>query len=97
MTDNPTFDLEKRWLRAVCRYEVLTDAPPLMPDAEWDALTLALQASWGTISPVFRNAVPFSCLASSTGSGIDWTKGAPLAILEAERKLLSESFDEDQF
>ena len=93
---DPIKDLERLWLRSVARYEVL-DADPLMPDADWDQLVLVLRKRWGELSSVFRLAVPFGCIAGSTGSGINWTDGAPAAILEMEKKLLPESFDPTEF
>lgn len=89
----PIFDLEKLWLRAVCCYEVL-DAP-IMSDGEWDELTKTLVSRWSELSSVFRHCVPLACLASSTGSGIDWSKGAPASVLETERARIA--YDPEQF
>jgi len=74
-------DLERAWLDATCLYEQLDDA--VLSDTRWDQLTLHLWRNRDQLSPYFRDSVPYACLASSTGSGIDWSRGIPALVLGA--------------
>lgn len=71
------------WLRATAAYEVL--AQPIMSDAEWDALTIVLKNNYDQLDPYLKHAIPFDCLLSSTGAGVNWTKGLPAIALEKLR------------
>ncbi len=77
----PLRRLEVAWIDATALYEVL-DAG-VMSDDLWDRLTKHLWAHRAKLSPYFRHAVPMSCLQSSTGSGVDWSRGVPLLAVEA--------------
>lgn len=74
-------DLERRWLDATCLYEQLDDA--VLSDGRWDELTIFLWRQRLSLSPYFREAVPYACLASSTGSGVCWDRGIPALVLGA--------------
>lgn len=68
------------WLRATAAYEVLDE--PIMSDVEWDALTIVLRDNYEQLDPYLRTAIPRECLESSTGSGINWSRGLPAIALE---------------
>jgi hypothetical protein len=72
------------WLRATAAYE-LHDSP-IISDGEWDELTRKLRDNYDALDPYLKEAIPQSCLISSTGSGVDWKSGLPLLAAEKQKE-----------
>ncbi len=67
------------WLRATAAYEL--HSTPIMSDAEWDSLTRFLFEHYEELDVYLKAVIPFECLQSSTGSGVNWHAGLPRLIL----------------
>ena len=80
----PLRTLEITWLDATCLYEMHDNG--MMPDGVWDMLSKYLYRQRNKLSPYFRHSVPMACLESSTGSGIDWTRGIPKLSFDATQE-----------
>jgi len=75
----PIKDLERLWLDTSCAYACLDET--MMADEDWDQMTKELWDRRSEWSPYFKEAVPASCVESSTASGVNWDEGLPQIVL----------------
>lgn len=68
------------WLKASAAYEIFDKS--IIPDKEWDDLTLVLLRNYEHLDPYLKWSIPVDCLVAGTASGVRWNRGLAKTCLE---------------